>query len=266
MSTTDRDNPFAPPTAAVLEPAAREEGQYIPGGRKVPAGRGVTWFSEAWDIFKRAPGTWVVIFIVFVLISIVLAIIPLGSLVSSIIYPAFTAGFMIGCKTVEEGGTLEIGHLFAGFKKNVGSLMLVGVLYLVGVMVIGLLAGIGAALLIPAIATSGVNASDFSTMMVMLPVIALIALVVMAAMLPLIMALWFAPALVVFHDAQPMEAMRSSFQGSLKNFVPFLVYGLLGLLFAFLAVLPFGLGFLIFAPVLWCSIYTSYRDIFVQRD
>jgi uncharacterized membrane protein len=266
MSTSDRDNPFAPPTAAVLEPAAREMGEYVPGGRKVPASRGSAWFGEGWDLFKRAPGTWIVILIVFMLLSIVLAIIPLGSLVSSIIYPAFSAGLMIGCRTLEEGGQLRLSHLFAGFKKNVGSLMLVGVLYLVGMMLIGLLAGIGAALLIPAMMGSGAMPSDFGSMMVMLPMIALIALVVMAAMLPLMMALWFAPALVIFHDAQPMEAMRSSFQGSLRNFVPFLVYGLLALLFALLAALPFGLGFLIYGPLIWCSIYTGYRDIFLKHD
>jgi uncharacterized membrane protein len=241
-------------------------GEYVPGGRKVPASRGSAWFGEGWDLFKRAPGTWIVILIVFMLLSIVLAIIPLGSLVSSIIYPAFSAGLMIGCRTLEEGGQLRLSHLFAGFKKNVGSLMLVGVLYLVGMMLIGLLAGIGAALLIPAMMGSGAMPSDFGSMMVMLPMIALIALVVMAAMLPLMMALWFAPALVIFHDAQPMEAMRSSFQGSLRNFVPFLVYGLLALLFALLAALPFGLGFLIYGPLIWCSIYTGYRDIFLKHD
>jgi uncharacterized membrane protein len=267
MSTSqDRDNPFAPPTAAVLEPAGNEAGQYIPGGRKVPAARGVAWFGEGWEIFKRAPGTWILIFIVFVLLSIVLAVVPLGSLVSSVIYPAFTAGFMIGCKALEEGGTLEVGHLFAGFRKNVGSLMLVGVLYLVGMMLIGVLAGIGAALLIPALTSKGMDAGDFSTLMIMLPLIALIALVVMAAMLPLMMALWFAPALVVFHDAQPMDAMRSSFQGSLKNIGAFTLYGLVGLALALAAALPFGLGFLVFGPLIWCTIYTGYRDIFLQRE
>src|SRR5258708_13405286 len=85
MSTSqDRDNPFAPPTAAVLEPAALGLGQYVPGGRKVPAGRGVAWFGEAWDLFKRSPRKWVVILIAFLLISIVLAVLPLRSHVNPV--------------------------------------------------------------------------------------------------------------------------------------------------------------------------------------
>ena len=266
MSTPqDRDNPFAPPKASVLEAASSAAGELIPDGQKVPANRGVAWFGEAWDIFKRSPGMWVVIFIVFIVLSLVLAVIPLGSLVSSIAYPAVTAGIMLGCRALEEGGELQVAHLFAGFKKNVGNLLIVGVLYLVGMMLIGMLAGIAAAITIPALAASGMNTSDFRSMMVMLPVFLLIILFVLAAMLPLIMAVWFAPAIIVFHDAQPMAAMRSSFVGSLRNFMPFLLYGVVGILLALLALIPLGLGMLVYGPLVWITMYTGYRDIFLRR-
>jgi uncharacterized membrane protein len=63
-----------------------------------------------------------------------------------------------------------------------------------------------------------------------------------------------------------MDAMRSSFQGSLKNIGAFTLYGLVGLALALVAALPFGLGFLVFGPLIWCTIYTGYRDIFLQRE
>ena len=259
------DNPYAPPKAAVLEPAAAPIGTYIPDGRKVVASRGVAWYSEAWTLFKGAPGTWVLICIIFAVLWILLSIIPLVSMFLSIVYPVVAAGLMLGCRSIEEGSGLTVGHLFAGFKKNVGSLLLVGVLYLVGTMLIALFVGIGAALLIPAIASrGGFNPSDFGSVMSMLPFILLIALVVMALMLPLFMAIWFAPALVVFHDLAPMAAMKASFQGSLKNIVPFLLYGVVGVVLGILAVIPVGLGMLVWIPLLWASIYTGYRDIFVK--
>ena len=171
---------------------------------------------------------------------------------------------MLGCRSIEEGTGLTVAHLFAGFKKNVGSLILVGVLYLVGTMLVGLFVGIGAALLIPTMISQGFNPSDFASMMALVPFILLIALVVMALMLPLIMAIWFAPALVVFHDLTPMAAMKASFHGSLRNLVPFLLYGVVGLVLAVLAMIPVGLGMLVWIPLLWASIYTGYRDIFVK--
>ena len=82
--------------------------------------------------------------------------------------------------------------------------------------------------------------------------------------LPLAMAMWFAPALVVFHDMQPVVAMRSSFFASLKNIMPMLIYGLILMVLAIVATIPFGLGWLILLPVLMASSYTAYRDIYIQ--
>jgi uncharacterized membrane protein len=261
------DNPFAPPKAAVLEAEAqgREGEEYIPDGQKVATGRGAEWFGEAWTLFKAAPGTWVAIFVIFILLSMLLAIIPMGSLASSLFYPAVVAGLMIGCRTIEEGGTLEISHLFAGFKDKLGSLVLVGVLYLVGVMLIGFMVGIAAAFMIPSMMGRNFADSDMQNVLSMLPFILLIILVVLALMMPLIMALWFAPALVVFHDVQPMAAMKSSFNGCLRNIMPFLVYGIVGFLLGIAAVIPLGLGMLVLGPVMWGTMYVGYRDIFVRR-
>ena len=265
MSTTQgSDNPYAPPTGAVLEPAT-QGGILIPDGRKVEWRRGTSWYGEAWSLFTAAPGIWVLLTIVFFVLWIVISIIPLGSFVTSIAYPAVAAGLMLGCRSIEEGKGLTVGHLFAGFKKNVGSLLLVGVLYLVGTMLIMLFVGIGAAIIIPAVAMGGAfNPNDLGSMVALAPFILLLVLVVLALMLPLIMAVWFAPALVVFHDLAPMAAMKSSFQGSLKNIWPFLLYGLVGFVLGIVAVIPLGLGMLVWVPLLWASIYTSYRDIFLR--
>jgi hypothetical protein len=45
----------------------------------------------------------------------------------------------------------------------------------------------------------------------------------------------------------------------------FLVYGVLCLVLALLASIPFGLGWLVFVPVLVASAYAGYNDIFGQR-
>jgi len=266
-ASSGNENPFAPPKAAVLEAEAqaREGEEYVPDGQKVATGRGMEWFGEAWTLFKAAPGTWVGMFVVFLLLSMVLAIIPMGSLASSLFYPAVVAGIMMGCQSIEEGGRLEFSHLFAGFKDKLGSLVLVGVLYLVGVMLIGFMVGIAAVFMIPSMMGKNFDGGDVENVLSMLPYFLLIVLVVTALMLPLIMALWFAPAIVVFHDVQPMAAMKSSFSGCLRNMLPFLLYGVVGLLLGILAIIPLGLGMLVLGPVMWGTMYVGYRDIFVRR-
>jgi hypothetical protein len=268
MSSTgpgDPFKPYAPPKAAVLEAASEESGEYIPGGQKLAGGRGSSWFGEAWELFKQSPGIWILIFVIWVLISFAFAIIPGGQIASSVLYPVFTAGLMLGCRELEQGGELKVEHLFAGFKKNTGNLALVGLLYLVGVIAIVVVAGILGAITIPLMIGAGSAGGDFASMMVLVPMFLLIFLVVLALMVPLFMALWFAPALVIFHDVQPMDSLKSSFHGCLKNLVPFLIYGLLGLLLAILAAIPLFLGYLVLGPMIWASMYAGYKDIFVRQ-
>jgi uncharacterized membrane protein len=81
-------------------------------------------------------------------------------------------------------------------------------------------------------------------------------------LIPLMMAYFFAPALVVLDGLPAPTAMRLSFSGCLKNIVPFLLYGLVGLVLLVLGAIPFGLGLLVVMPVFVGSIYAAYRDIY----
>ena len=90
------------------------------------------------------------------------------------------------------------------------------------------------------------------------------ALLFLLLFLPLIMAVWFAPALVVLRGLEPWAAMKQSFSGCLQNIVPFLIYGLIGIVLAILATIPLALGWLVVGPLTIASVYTSYCDIFEE--
>ena len=98
-----------------------------------------------------------------------------------------------------------------------------------------------------------------------LTVLLLAILLFLACAIPVYMAMWFAPALVVLHDMAPIEAVRRSFGASMKNMVPFLVYGFVLVVLSVIAAIPLMLGLLVLAPVVVASVYTSYRDIFFDR-
>jgi len=80
---------------------------------------------------------------------------------------------------------------------------------------------------------------------------------------PLLMAIWFAPALVFFNGMAPLAAMQASMSASLKNWLVMLIFGLILLVLCFFAALPMGLGFLVLLPVLYGALYASYKDIFL---
>jgi uncharacterized membrane protein len=87
-------------------------------------------------------------------------------------------------------------------------------------------------------------------------------LVGLALSIPLVMAYWFAPALVALEGVSAVSAMKLSFVGCLKNVLPFLLYGIIGLVLFILGAIPFGLGLLIILPVMMASIYVSFKDIY----
>jgi hypothetical protein len=101
--------------------------------------------------------------------------------------------------------------------------------------------------------------------------------------LPTVLAIWFAPALIVFQDCGPRQAMLTSLRAALANWRPVAMYGLL--LFFFGAVLP-GIAtaiialvtppvaaryvialtvvpyLVLFAAAQAISDYVAYRDLF----
>jgi uncharacterized membrane protein len=56
--------------------------------------------------------------------------------------------------------------------------------------------------------------------------------------------------------------MALSLSGCAKNVLPFLIYGIVWIVLAFIATLPLMLGWLVLAPVTFASVYTGYRDIY----
>jgi len=81
--------------------------------------------------------------------------------------------------------------------------------------------------------------------------------------IPVMMGLWFAPALVLFHqELKPVDAMIMSFKACWQNFLPFLIYSIAVFVIFFIAMIPLGLGFFIAAPVIIASSYFGYRGIF----
>lgn len=252
------NNPFRVPEARVADPGYALAGNFVLEGRKVPAGNGWLWIVQAWELFKQSPGMWIGLCLLYMLMIMVFSILPIVSMAVSLFMPVFIGGIMIGCKTVDEGGDLEIGHLFAGFSNQLGNLVLVGLFYLVGVFAITIVLVIFSFGLI---ALLGVN--DQSELMFV--IIAIMVLIGFALVLPLVMALWYAPPLVVFHQVSPYEAMKASVMISIKNIVPFLVYGLVFLGLGIVAALPCFLGWIVLSPIMFCSIYTSYRDMFIQE-
>ena len=232
---------------------------FVARGRGVPFENGWTWLAAAWSIFKRAAGVWIGMIIVLCLIFIVVGIVPIvGPIATRVAGPVFPGGLMLAARTTDQGGEAQFAQLFGGFKHRFGSLVGVGVLYLVGISAIAFIVFIAAGASIFTVA----KATTPEEVMAAGAGLLLAALIFFALLIPLLMAVWFAPALIVFHDVGSVAAMRASFAGCLRNIMPFLLYGIVWFIASIIASIPFGLGWLILGPVTAASIYTAYKDIY----
>lgn len=253
-------NPYAPPAAPVGDPVEEvDDSTFIPGGRGVPPGRGWSWVAEGWALFKESPLVWIVIFILFMFILLAVQFMPLlGGIAGILLAPILGAGLMIGARAVHQGEGLEVGHLFAGFRERTSTLAIVGLLYLAGtaVIVLAMVLFMGASVL----GAMGAGSIEALGLGVLLGI-----LVAAALSIPLVMAYWFAPALVALNGFSAFEAMKTSFWACLKNILPFLVYGLVGMVLAVIATIPLGLGWFVLGPLGMASMYASYRDIFYDE-
>ncbi|MEK6593658.1 MAG: BPSS1780 family membrane protein [Pseudomonadota bacterium] len=234
--------------------------------RAVAAGRGWQWIVNGFSLFRKVPLMWIALTIVLVLLWMVSFLVPvIGPLLFNLFSPVLFAGLMLGCKAVEAGEDLEISHLFAGFQKHAAPLVTVGGVYLVGtIIIVGIIFATAGGAMLPTVLSK--SPTDLQTLSAALRSMALALSVGFAFYIPLIMLIWFAPVLVVLHDMAPVAAMKLSFRASWINMMPFLVYGLAIMVLWFIASIPLLLGLVVLVPVLICSVYASYRDIFLQMS
>lgn len=263
-------NPYRPPVSTVKDiPLAGQDGSFGVPARTVDAGRGSGWIGEGWALFKKAPVMWIVAFIVLVGVQFVLGLLPLlGSLLSVLAGPFFMVGTLAFTKGIAEDGQADIGQLFVGFKEKQGALVGVALLYFLAIIAILVVCvGAGFALIGTAAFSSGNPEQAMGALMSGSSGlgILLLALIAFALILLVAAAYWFAPGLVFYADLGAVEAFKQSFSGVLRNWLPFLVYGIVSLLVVIAGTVAVLLGLLVALPVLMASYYACFRDLYGQQ-
>jgi len=226
-------------------------------------GRGANWLGEAFELLMRAPGTWIAIALIYIVIMVAASMIHGGSLLTALFGPVFSGGLILGCSAQDSGQELKVEHLFAGFSGGrFGQLLLLAVLYLAAMLALVVL---GAVLALGCFGLSLSSISSLDTVGGYILPLLLVVLILLALYIPVAMGMWLAPALIVLRGLDPVAAFKLSFHACLINFMPFLIYGILALLLAIAATIPLLLGWLVIMPVFIISVYTAYRDIIAPQ-
>jgi hypothetical protein len=251
--------------------------------RQLPAIRGWNWIVEGFRLFRNNPALLTFLVFGYWLTLIFLNLLPLiGPLVAPLCVPALSVSVMNGCRLLERRAqdTAGFGLLFSGFQKNRNVLFLLGAIYLTAsVAVFAATALVDDGALLRIALTNEKPPEDLMANEQLLLSLQFALLL----MLPLLMAFWFAPMLSAWNALSAGKALFFSLVACLRNWRPFLVYGLgvafisvllpgalLGVVEAFspalqrMMVIALSLPLLfVFVPTLFASFYVSYRDVFV---
>jgi hypothetical protein len=262
------------------------------------AARGVLWLRQSYAMLSAQRTPWLLLLLLYYFVLGLIDLLPVvGQLAVPLLKPVFAVGFLAAAWAQERGGSPQAKQLFDGFRSNVWALLPLGVFLLVGIMAAILCSAIvdGGRLVefltnppppppapAPGADTAAIEAT-VSEALLTDPRVQGGMLVAAACGLPVLLALWFAPALVVFQDCSALQALATSLRAALANWKPIAVYGLLvffwgGVVPALATwlialVVPKSLAFVVallvlmpyiflFIATLHISDYVSYRDIF----
>lgn len=231
--------------------------------RKVAASQGLQWVVAGFRLYRKNPLLLSAAFGLLFGVVMALNLIPLvGGSLSELASPLMVAGFMAAFRALDSGEDLELPHFLAGVRGPAIPLMTVGAAQLLGTLLIGqVMLGMGfdpQALM--AAAQSQKNPAEMQAIINQsIPAL----LTGMVLFTPLIMATWFAPALILFGGARPATALGVSLRAVARNWAAVTVNGLaLGLVLFVSALVPLLLGLLVAMPVLFGSQYAAYQAIF----
>ena len=246
---------------APLPPPRRPHPPPPAPGDVVP-GHALDWLAAGWRIFMRAPLVWALQALIFFVILAALGMVPfIGWAAAPVTLPVLVAGMLSGARALDRGELLQVGQLFDGLRQHAGNLLLVGLFHLLGLLLAALAAAAigGSAMLtgaaagaLGAIAGAGVAAGGM--------MLGVVVFTVLWALL--MMALWFAPALVMLHEVAPLDAMRLSARACFHNLLAFVVLAALLYVLVWVAMIPAGLGMLVLVPVIAGALYAAWKETF----
>jgi hypothetical protein len=246
------------------------------------ARNGLVWIKRAYVMFRAASLRWLLLLFTYYLLIALLEFGPVqvvGQFIAPLLKPVFAVGFLAAAWSQERGIAPRFEHLFRGFRSNLLALVPLGAVFLAGIT----LAVIATAAVDDGRLIALLSGAEKPTEEALASgPVQLAMLFGVACAMPSLLALWFAPALVVFNDAGAARAMGTSLRAAIANWRPIAVYclavfalgGLLPIfalriahvfgdavagLVALFVVVPYLFAFV---ATLHISDYVSYRDLF----
>lgn len=232
--------------------------------RRLSARAGLDWVIGAFRLYFKSPLMLSAAAAIFLGALLIVHFIPYaGSGIAEILTPVLVAGFMRAFRSIDEGNEPELPQLAEGFKSKALPLATVGAIYLgILITIVAFMKSMG--IDYEALLQSLQQGATPEQLSQALQGKELLMLLGLAFAIPAIASTWFAPALVLFGNARPLQAMGLSLKACARNWLALLVNGLALVPVLLLAAIPV-IGILIMLPVMLGTAYLGYQAMFATK-
>lgn len=242
---------------------------------KVPASAGWSWIRDGFAVFRKQPGGLLMLMLAYLLVGALLGFIPyLGTPLTLVLAPVFTAVFMQACAAADRGVRILPEQLQAAFSKPAfPRLAALGSFYLLMLLLL-----VGLALLLDGDTLRKVSSGELKADAPAVEAAGggIGGVLVFALSLPIAMASFFAAPLIFWQQMGLGKALFFSFFTVLRAWKAFILYfaSWFALFVSISGVLTVLLGrtalamaviqslFIMLVMIVNCSVYAAYRDIF----
>jgi len=250
-----------------------------------PPSAGWDWLMQGVQLFRKKPGEMFLFgnTYLFIILFVGILIPFLGAAVVAMASPALGFGIMMAGRMAQKGLRVGPSVLFNAFtqehRKHLQSLLVLGAIYTACFALIKLFAHLllGAQ---PTVSMDDLQNGDPAANAAFMEYMVQYMVFVGLFSIPVLLAFWFAPVLVVWHNMKPVQALFSSWVAVWRNKSSFLIYGMgwlilglgfssvfvavftmLGLPAAFVSALNMMCVALVMAVSL-CTFYPTYKAVF----
>ncbi|EWH12234.1 transmembrane protein [Catenovulum agarivorans DS-2] len=213
-----------------------------------PAKSAFDWFKQGFNLFNQNKLAWIGTTLAVYILMLALAIVPVvGQLIGNIL----VAGLYPLAFTAYHTQKFEHKKVFDGFKNSLVPMIVLTLVNMIG------------ALFCYEVAANMTGFNSLSTPNIV--DVYHLSLVLLILYAPILLAMLFAPALVILHQISPWQAIKMSFVGGFKNSMSMAVFGLVIIFAMVLAIMLGGLGLIFVLPIMHCTLYFAFQDIFHSR-
>ena len=253
-------------------PVYQQGPEIVPGINEITLDHPWQWIAAGWRDFQQTPMVSLSYGLIFVAVSYLLTIffytgdlfylVPPLAAGYFLVAPILAVGLYDISRRLENGEEANLSHAVSALKRNPANLMIMGLVMMMALLVWIMIANLVFAIFysgvsltienfIPALFLSGENTGFLAAGFISGGVIALLVFSMSVISVPML----------IDRQVDVLAAVTTSVRAMIKNPKALILWGTLIVMFVWLGLMTFYIGFALFMPIIGHASWHAYRDL-----